>query len=588
MKLLFKKYCAVKSKAAFTLAEAVIILVLLGTVSAIVIPSTINNHNLAIKRTKVKQAYETYITAVRTMVRENNIRTVEQLNEFAQGPDNTCANARKYFKVVETAKPAPSDAAGNGCSFKTTNGMWYTVFSETQHANMNKTLLTFNNPSKTIKSLNGSSVLPFKIAEDTADNRAFFIASTFDKNGNIRIADLSYAYANVSDSYGGTMQFFTAIKLWAFLDNKDINDPLNGLWKLCKISNKDTDKIVFNTTKLSNGACLGFVGDQIKFYNSKGKQFFAYGCKNKNYYKSKQHDIKDLLKAVDGNETSSKDLKYVNIFNTCALAGSGNGWGGSQKFDFDEGEDSISYIDPVTGKLIKFEKDVFEGHNAFAYVCSPFGCDDYYVYQDGGFTITPDMRETNPGLYEYPEGMDASTDSGKDTISNALKAMFGETKLDLIGESLGFPKNEDGGYDIPDFNFKTLENGNISYNFYGCGYGTLSQASMKACLPDATRGKSQHYQWNTGNITHAYKIKDNNGNDYTIKFTLSPYTEKVKVDGKDTIVWKYDYRMSIERFVRGTSAGSTTYDTNSNFNTAISICYADPMNRSTRTPCANQ
>ena len=101
-------------KSGFTLAEAISVLVLLGTVAAITIPSVWHNVRVSADRTRLKKAMALYDSVIRTFTTENRITTIDKLNR--DGSANSCEGIRRYFKVID----------GNGsCQFKTVEGVWW-------------------------------------------------------------------------------------------------------------------------------------------------------------------------------------------------------------------------------------------------------------------------------------------------------------------------------------------------------------------------------------------------------------------------------------------------------------------------------
>ena len=106
-----------KNKNAFTLAETLITLTILGIVAAITIPSLINHYKEVSNRTKVKKAMATYEKALNQMVIDYDIKSDLALgNAF---PLNDCSKTSEYFKIAE----------GSDCRFKTSDGIWWDISS---------------------------------------------------------------------------------------------------------------------------------------------------------------------------------------------------------------------------------------------------------------------------------------------------------------------------------------------------------------------------------------------------------------------------------------------------------------------------
>ena len=62
-----------RKKNAFTLAETLIVLAILGVVAAITVPTLVKKQSEAANRTKIKKAMRTYDAAIQQMVRVNDI-----------------------------------------------------------------------------------------------------------------------------------------------------------------------------------------------------------------------------------------------------------------------------------------------------------------------------------------------------------------------------------------------------------------------------------------------------------------------------------------------------------------------------------
>ena len=86
-------------KNAFTLAETLVTVVILGIVAAIVVPNLINRQVENANRTRVKKAMAAYEKAINFIILENDIKSTEELKEF--GEEETCKFSKSYFKTVQ-------------------------------------------------------------------------------------------------------------------------------------------------------------------------------------------------------------------------------------------------------------------------------------------------------------------------------------------------------------------------------------------------------------------------------------------------------------------------------------------------------
>ena len=158
-----------RSKRAFTLAETLITLTILGVVAAIVVPALINRQTEAANRTKLKKAMTMYEKALSTMILENDLKTNQALIDF--GAEGTCDNTRPYFKTVEDGI--------NNCRFKTADRIWWDI-SDIENPLI---ILKDNKKEETLETLR-------PLAKDTTDNTIYAMVGHIDNLGILRIDDL--------------------------------------------------------------------------------------------------------------------------------------------------------------------------------------------------------------------------------------------------------------------------------------------------------------------------------------------------------------------------------------------------------------
>ena len=70
-------------KQGFTLAEVMIVLVVLGIVAILTVPSVVKKYFEAQERTKIKKSMAAYDTAINKMVIENDRRSEDALKDWA-------------------------------------------------------------------------------------------------------------------------------------------------------------------------------------------------------------------------------------------------------------------------------------------------------------------------------------------------------------------------------------------------------------------------------------------------------------------------------------------------------------------------
>ena len=99
------------NKKAFTLAEVLITLSILGVVAALTIPSLVNRQSEMAAIVKMKKAISQYEQVVEVYMAEN------EATDFS-GAATSCDTLKNYFKMVESTTDANA-----GCVFKTADGV---------------------------------------------------------------------------------------------------------------------------------------------------------------------------------------------------------------------------------------------------------------------------------------------------------------------------------------------------------------------------------------------------------------------------------------------------------------------------------
>ena len=184
-------------KAAFTLAETLITLVILGIVAAITIPTLMNRHRESANRTRIRKAMTAYEAALNKMVIENNLRADGDIDNWS---GNNCANTRPYFKSAQ-------DGA-NPCSFRTSDGTWWNI------TDIKNPLIALNNTEIT-------DIADAKTkAKDTSDNTTYAMVGRFDAQGILRVDDLGVETSGDNNAY--------LTKLYGFANNVRNANGANG------------------------------------------------------------------------------------------------------------------------------------------------------------------------------------------------------------------------------------------------------------------------------------------------------------------------------------------------------------------------
>ena len=189
------------SKAAFTLAETLITLTILGVIAAITVPMLINKQIEAANRTKVKKAMAVYEKAFNQMIIDYDIKSSSALaNEFPV--DYDCTKFAKYFKITE----------GSGCRFKTSDGVWWDISS------ISKPIIILD---KNYKDADWSD-LRDGYAETWEEENGkmayvFGMTSTIDNKGILRINDKAFVDSELNQPNDQKC----LAKLYSFINNTE-------------------------------------------------------------------------------------------------------------------------------------------------------------------------------------------------------------------------------------------------------------------------------------------------------------------------------------------------------------------------------
>ena len=158
----------VESKKAFTLAETLITLAILGVVAAISIPSLMKASLDKANRTKIRKAMSTYEKLMSEIVVENQISDTNTLINAI----NDCSKYKAYFKSVENGD--------DDCTFKTSDGLWWSV-KQADGAEEAIAIVAFKKDSLLGHPLCGDLATCFNFGRNT-DEPAFLFAAKFDNN----------------------------------------------------------------------------------------------------------------------------------------------------------------------------------------------------------------------------------------------------------------------------------------------------------------------------------------------------------------------------------------------------------------------
>ena len=145
---------------AFTLAETLIVLVILGIIASITIPAVVRRQIEAQNRTRIKKAMTVYDMLLSKIVVENNLKDNAALTNW--GNNNNCVNSKPYFKSAEDTN--------NNCIFKSSDNIWWDI------SDITKPIIGLSEDD---------------LNDPNSANR-FQLLGHFDKNGSLRVDDLAY------------------------------------------------------------------------------------------------------------------------------------------------------------------------------------------------------------------------------------------------------------------------------------------------------------------------------------------------------------------------------------------------------------
>ena len=261
-----------KKKAAFTLAETLITLTILGVIAAITVPMLINKQMEAANRTKLKKAMAAYEKALNQMIIDNDIKSgpISAIEGF-RAADN-CSTSTTYFKKIN----------GDGCRFQTADKVWWDI-TDIEHPLISlKDEITDEN----IATLKGN-------ADSLDDDKTSFIMVGEIKDGIVRINDKGATTETPDKNY--------LYKVYSFINNDQ---------------REEQEVSCDNTISCNNGSCTlsdckGNVIDQLS-YKTETNQY-PWGTYTTNSFES---DSVDFYVDEYNNCSDMSDLNSCDIL-TC-------------------------------------------------------------------------------------------------------------------------------------------------------------------------------------------------------------------------------------------------------------------------------
>ena len=259
--------------AAFTLAETLITLTILGVVAAITVPMLINKQMEAANRTKLKKAMATYEKALNQMIIDNDIKgTITAVEGFGIGE---CDISSEYFKAVEILN-------GNNCRFKTADKVGYDITDITHPI--------------------------FFLSEDTDNNDVFGGVGEI-KDGIVRINDKGAATGDNATILN---------KTYAFMNNEAVGNSTIDPSRPCSDSTKNGEGKYFSCTEDTDIPTdipgFGYMHYSRITYDNQGRIDTAYDEDSDNYIKWYYNDDGtshlDVFQIESGNDECICNYAY--------------------------------------------------------------------------------------------------------------------------------------------------------------------------------------------------------------------------------------------------------------------------------------
>ena len=269
---------------AFTLAEMIVMLVVLGIIAAITIPAVIKRQIESSNRTKIKKAMNVYDFLINKIVIENQLKSTRALNQYGQG----CVNTSVYFKVKEFSKNNNGD--NNLCRFKTNDDIWWDI------SNIDSPIIA----------------LKEKDLDDENNSTTFNPIAEFDDNGSLRINEMKL-YAEETPNYKRIK------KMYDYIAGKKIPESKYKICKECTIrylkpttSTSYLYSIVYEDSYkedklIYTRACSG-IRCETEYFNSNGSTDYKEICTNGTCYTSQKY-------TYDGDKI--KEIQTCNTSGTC-------------------------------------------------------------------------------------------------------------------------------------------------------------------------------------------------------------------------------------------------------------------------------
>ena len=278
----------------FTLAETMIVIVVLGIIATLTIPALVNKNKESVAKTKLRKAMAAYESALNKMIIENDLKDNGPLTTWAGNLDNGCANSTQYFKKVQ----------GDGCIFKTSDGVWWNI------SDIERPLIAFKQDDLTTEKANAQN-----------DYSAFVLVGRFGNDGSLRVDDLAYETANSIKDNSNYESYDQVSKLYNFILGKKNTVEICDF--ACKI------------TKYRNTQCRGEYYDYRACVFSNDGSSYHYYDENGNYIFS-AYECSGNGDNCSYSEKSEYDSNGRRTIEYRGCDGNGNNCSNSTRYKYDD------------------------------------------------------------------------------------------------------------------------------------------------------------------------------------------------------------------------------------------------------------
>ena len=480
-------------KFGYTLAEIMVVLIVLGVVVTLIVPSTIKRVRANMNKTKIKKAMANYENILNKIAVENQLKSNKALVDFSS---NNCENTSKYFKIVD----------GEGCKFKTADGLWWDISEIGQPIVAQK-----------------YEYLNDDYASSTTNKESFYFLGRYDNNGILRIDDNSYEYKQKANEYNIDI----TTKLYSYVENfvdecitpackakRGYSTACSNDYKSCtKINEQDktvydeNGNEIFKTNGCDYGTGENCTGSSVYKYNKNGQLTkYRSGCDSngincKGTSESRSYnDAKNLTTVkinCDQNGENCKNIselheyndKNQNIITKYSCDSNGNNCETSKKYEYDLANNNIKEYS-CNGKGEQCSSDYIKHE----YNKANEKTKDYTCTSSGYCTVTKVWKDTTTSCDS--NGQNCTTDYNYNPNTT--------TEYDSNGNIINNTNNNEN----PIIYNRTYNNDNYNTNTYNC------DKNGQNCTNSNNYNSGNNYQYdNNGNrINNSYYEYDQNGN----------------------------------------------------------------------------